>query len=546
MSSISTNYHISYGPQGETLHAADGKRYQKFQYSCDLEKKLSEKLLDPERAQYIYEQFKRHIEPTLVREQSWDLFSDWANALLDNVYQLGIFEDSMRKNFEEFSPELKAFIDKHPQEAAAFFKGIAERDRALNGSMSTRQGKQRKVVVLTSSTGGGHKTTADAVAQLLKKKGMLVEVIDQDSLDPERDPLKLGGVRYGGGAITDKEVYNKVFQQDDSPEKAGELWGICGHIRQFVPKKEMATVADRIRKFSPDTIISTTSYRPEQSALAYSLGVPMSYLHTDFSFNEQLKPLVPKVDSKLVDFWVNASDSQITLNDAVGGNKQTVKVAGYPTREAFTPLKSAAQIKSLKKNLGIGSDERVAILAMGRQGVASEIKKRMDQLLDRNNHYAEPLHVVVACGKNETLKNELEGYLHSLPESRRHPHLRFSIRGFMNDQQMADHYKVADVLISKPGGATSAEAARMGVPLLSMHPHEWERSNQEFLHRHGLSEVLDDKHFVGQLEELIARKKKGIRYKMIDWQRPLLNLVNQNIAKSRQLSRGRFRVARGR
>ena len=179
------------------------------------------------------------------------------------------------------------------------------------------------------------------------------------------------------------------------------------------------------------------------------------------------------------------------------------------------PAKCAA-IKTAK---GIPEDHRVAILAMGRQGIGAHILKYMQLMNNPKNQYEKPVEVVVVCGKNAQLKQELEDYLKNLPDGEKNRNVHFRIEGFVEEKAMADYYKIADVLISKPGGATAAEAAAMGLPMLSCDPHVWELPNQDYLERHQLAEKLQsDETFVSQLNNLIARKEKGISYKPVDWQ----------------------------
>ena len=95
---------------------------------------------------------------------------------------------------------------------------------------------------------------------------------------------------------------------------------------------------------------------------------------------------------------------------------------------------------------------------------------------------AEPeVHVTVITGKNETMRREL---------SEEYPD--FTVLGFTD--QVADHMRRADLLLTKAGGMTAFEAIHTGTPLCLLDPFLMqEEANAEYIEREGFGIVLRDK-----------------------------------------------------
>lgn len=529
-------------PKDSYLHTKDGKVLTKYPYRTQFEHQLAEKIMDPERASFIAREFEKHITPeALSMYNGENVLHEWREALKYYAPLLGADSGYMLSTFKEHAhEEVRRFIENHPETAQKFFESIANREGKLNIGLN---GKSKKVVILDSSSGGGHVATAQAIKTMVEKRGFQATIINQDELEKENDPLKFSGVKYKGEDITMAEVYNRVFQQDNDLETANKLWGIGNHVRQFLPNREAQRLAEKVRQIKPAMIFSVATHHPEHAALANMTGTPLKYVHTDFDFNDQLLPFADKVDKKLINFWVNAPDDEILQNKTMNGwtvplqdlkEDGTIKVCGYPVRPSFVRETDPAKLDKIKESKGIPQDHQVALLAMGRQGIRDHILKYMKLLHDPNNVMEKPLHLVVVCGKNAELKKELEEYLAQLPPDQKNPDVHFKIEGFVPEKEMADYYKISNALISKPGGATAAEAAAMGVPLLSCHPHPWEIRNQEYLARHGLAESLEsDYTFVDQLKRLMGRKDEGIAYKPLDWKKQFDTLMEDSTVKTK-------------
>ncbi|MBA7629415.1 Processive diacylglycerol beta-glucosyltransferase [subsurface metagenome] len=108
--------------------------------------------------------------------------------------------------------------------------------------------------------------------------------------------------------------------------------------------------------------------------------------------------------------------------------------------------------------------------------------------------------VLVVCGKNERLRRRLEDYTPVGDNE-------IKLYGFVDHMDMM--YDACDLVVTKPGGVTSAELLAKGVPVVSMEIFGGqERRNLEYLHHSGgLFEVGDVEEGVERVAELLPRKK---------------------------------------
>jgi UDP-N-acetylglucosamine:LPS N-acetylglucosamine transferase len=91
------------------------------------------------------------------------------------------------------------------------------------------------------------------------------------------------------------------------------------------------------------------------------------------------------------------------------------------------------------------------------------------------------MHLVVVCGRNETLKAKLEDLAHSLPTP-------VTVLGFTD--RIPELMRAADLLVTKAGPGTLAEAnaAQLPVVVYDYVPGQ-ERGNVDFVRHNGIGEV---------------------------------------------------------
>ncbi len=130
--------------------------------------------------------------------------------------------------------------------------------------------------------------------------------------------------------------------------------------------------------------------------------------------------------------------------------------------------------KAVRAKLNLPEDNKVVLVSSGSLGIGfpvSMLKQFIQKLV-----LSEPkVWVVVVCGKNESMKQDLEKS--NLPQT--------AVLGFY--EPMAELYRISDLFLTKPGGLSTAEALQAGVPLQITHwlPGQ-EEPNYNYLVSHRL------------------------------------------------------------
>jgi 1,2-diacylglycerol 3-beta-galactosyltransferase len=123
---------------------------------------------------------------------------------------------------------------------------------------------------------------------------------------------------------------------------------------------------------------------------------------------------------------------------------------------------------ALRRSLGLDSHRFLVLLTGGGEG-SGGIARRASAILRRLDDVA----VVAICGRNRRLERRLGGLAARAGG-------RLTVQGFVHN--MADWLRCADVVVTKAGPGTIAEAACCGTPLLlTSHVPGQERGNTEFV-----------------------------------------------------------------
>ncbi len=130
-----------------------------------------------------------------------------------------------------------------------------------------------------------------------------------------------------------------------------------------------------------------------------------------------------------------------------------VVVTGIPIDSRFSEPMSQASARQ-KQNLPLES--RVILLSGGGLGLGG-IDRALDGILSNGGD----IFTIVVCGRNEKLRERL------LIEVGSDYH-RCRILGVTS--RMHEFMAAADLLVGKPGGLTTAEAAAMGLPMVLLRP----------------------------------------------------------------------------
>lgn len=283
--------------------------------------------------------------------------------------------------------------------------------------------------------GAGHDGAARELKQRLEADGHYVEVADFLEMAPFR---LMHAVRW---------IYEAQLRFAPwSYQLTYKLWillpflyGPLVGVTSLGSRRRMKQAIDRVH---PDVVVST--YCLSTLVLGRMrrkkwLRVPAVTFLTDFAVH----PLCvhPGVDLTLA---VSAQ----TATEALEQRAAAVAAPGPLVPNRFSS--AGAERVDVRDRFGIPHDQTVALVVAGSWGVG-EVIETVEELAAIDG-----VHPVTVCGKDETLRNELE--------SRRIG----TVIGWTNEMDAL--MGASDVIVENAGGLTCMEAFRVGVPVVTYRP----------------------------------------------------------------------------
>lgn len=333
----------------------------------------------------------------------------------------------------------------------------------------SKKGDRPSILVLFSDTGAGHRAAARAIEAALLQLNPSVRVVLADPLiGPESRWLS-----------------RRICSSYASLVKGTAIaWGVTWRTTNSRPvfpflRRIMRTqgrqIADRLlHAYDPDVIVSVH---------------PL--------LNHVISPDVQESDRKrgyvtvLTDLagihraWSNPLTDLVVVGtpqaaDAIQREAvppERIRRLGLPIRPGFH-LPAAGEQQALRSRWGL-DPHRPTILMMGGGYGNGRLSRQVRALAGRPH----PWQVIVVCGRNEKLRREL---LAQPLGTFRTPLL---VLGFVDD--IADRMRASDIVITKAGSVTIAEALATGVPLiLTGHLRGQETANLRLVEDYGVGSYV--------------------------------------------------------
>lgn len=191
-----------------------------------------------------------------------------------------------------------------------------------------------------------------------------------------------------------------------------------------------------------------------------------------------------------VDLYCVGADTVAAGLSSRGIPSDRIAVTGIPIRADFGSLPSREEAR---QRFGLASGLPTLLVMGGGFGLVDGL----EELLRRLAGPGRPWQVAVVTGRNEGLAHQLRSF--SAVEA---PGAR--IFGFV--EEVAALMGASDLLLSKPGGLTVAEALASGLPLVIRRPIPGqEEGNARFLLAEGAAIQPGSVDLAGQVEELLRR-----------------------------------------
>jgi 1,2-diacylglycerol 3-beta-galactosyltransferase len=343
----------------------------------------------------------------------------------------------------------------------------------------------RRLLFLIADTGGGHRAAATAVERQMA--GSSPGEFEITILDPftSAKPRLIGGTASLYGPITRhaRWLWGGLYHATNSRSAVALLEGT-------VLRSVTGAVAEAIERIEPDCVVSFHPLLNHVSVRAvHSLArrIPVVTVITDL-VDIHVAWACPDVDAVVV-----PSPGGLDHCRRAGIPASRCHDFGLAVDRRFAELPSDPEgIAAIRSRLGLREDAFVVLVCGGADGSGGLVKHARAIAAASLD-----VDVVVICGRNERARSALAG-LHTASGR------PVRVLGYVNN--MPEWMRASDVVVSKAGPGTIAEALCCGLPLLLV----WylpgqERGNVEWVVDIGAGRYVPrDEQLVDAVAELAA------------------------------------------
>jgi len=325
----------------------------------------------------------------------------------------------------------------------------------------------RRILFLYLTKHSGHYSAAMAVENAMRRVDSHVESMLLDSFSHANPVLsKVTLKAYLAALKTAPEIWEWMY---DNPEFKVRT----AKIRELLNRGNSRKLQNVLDEFDPDAVVCTQ---------AFACGVMASWKRAS-------RRKTPVLVGVLTDFvahryWADPdvdlyiAPSEETRQNLVsqGVPPERVKAFGIPTSQQFhaSPDKAA-----VIKSLGLRPDLPKILVMGGSLGLGP-----MKSVIRKLNKLPQPFDVIVITGKNKELQEQL---------ARKGPKLRHTTKIYGFVENIHDLMEIAEIIITKPGGITTAEALVKKLPMIIINPIPGqEAKNTEYLLSQNVAVEADD------------------------------------------------------
>ncbi len=356
---------------------------------------------------------------------------------------------------------------------------------------------QKRVCILTLGVGAGHLRASEAVQLALRDSSNPIEVKLIDALDFARrwfhwfyvDP-------YWWMLRNAPWLWRTLFdrRQRKQHRSTAPHWFFRRGCRE---------VLRQIKSFGPQLVIVTEVGAAEIAALGRRedwFNAPILAVQTDY----QTEP--PWVQTEIDAYCVASEEARAQLI-GWGVSPNRVLLCGIPVDAAFAlPFDK----KELKQALGLDPRRPIVLVMGGGMGPVP-----LDRMVGSLELCGSPMQVLAVAGRDAALRQRLE-FLKG--------RVALDLHLFGWTDNVPELMAVSDLLITKPGGLTAAEALTAGLPMILTHPIPGpEEQHLRYLEQKGVAQHALTLNDIPRLaSRLLASHEQldEMRRRAREWSRP--------------------------
>jgi len=300
-----------------------------------------------------------------------------------------------------------------------------------------------RVLIMSVSAGAGHVKAAIALEKAFAADARVTDIINMDAL------------QYTNKLFRDfySKLYNSLI--NSAPNFLGwwykasdEPWR-TDKMRIMIDRLNTRPLVKLIRAFDPHIIVCT-HFMPagiiSHLIATKQLQAKLSIVVTDFNFHAMW------LSRAFHRYFVALEETKAYLT-TLGLPSERITVSGIPIDPIFQdPINRINECNYLSLN----PEKPIILVSAGASGMSGT-----EFMVERLFELHGDTQIIVVCGRNELLTrriNELTKYKKN----------QFTVIGYTDRMNIL--MKISTILISKPGGMTSAEALASGIPMCIVNP----------------------------------------------------------------------------
>lgn len=347
---------------------------------------------------------------------------------------------------------------------------------------------EKRVLFLSEAIGSGHVKAAEAIAKALT------------TADPEIKTLRVDAFKYVNRLLNKifvgtyleiirftPQVYGFLYER---AELSNDEKGVISDFNRIINTLIATKLKNLIYDFNPDAIVCTHPFPCGVVSVMKDKGkisAPIYGVITDFTVHP---------------FWMYSNieryfvASEKVANDFIvkGLKPDRVDITGIPVGEVFS---AKASKNELREQYGLDQKAFVILVMGGGFGIGG-----FDEIMRALSMTYSNIHAVFIAGHNKSLKIKLEKETKELGISR-------TVVGYTD--AIHDYMKMADLLVTKPGGLTCSEALSCELPMLLFEPIPGqEERNAEYLMHTCSAMRVDDVETLARMIDWLANDRSKL------------------------------------
>ena len=360
---------------------------------------------------------------------------------------------------------------------------------------------QKKVLIMSASTGGGHNRAARAIKEELTNKSVNGITIDCEIID---------SLKIVNGTMD--KLISRGYEK--SAKYTPKAWGGVYKLtetnlisrNEFKDNPLTSLVSRKLKKLieikKPDLIIGTHPFPMialstlKRNSISYANNESNTFTESLHKYYENLN--IPPLVTVLTDYTTHSAYIQNEIDYYIAGHEYVkelliedgidsdkIKPYGIPVEKSFLSHRDRAVVLS-ELNL---DPNKFTVLLMGGSFGAGSIKDTLSELISIDRDFQ----IIVVAGRNKSLKDKLDKTITLNQDS---IDKKICVLGFTD--KMNDLLASVDILVSKPGGLTTTESLLKEVPMIVPYfiPGQ-EEENLDFLSNCGASLRTSKKYTLG-------------------------------------------------